>query len=395
MALTLDSYLSLVPVEIRKDKNRFIIEDQISGDFYEMPEICIDAIQLMNQGEQLGKIERELKVKYPQEEVDLLIFAEQLMELDLIDSINGTKINRQEKQKEKLGFLWISPNFGKFFFNRVTCTLYAALFILNIGIFILYPSLFPHHDDIFIFDIMVINVLIWMVFTFLFVLIHEFGHVLAMRAFNLPTKLEIGHRLFFVVLLTDMSSVWKLAPKDRNVLFLAGLCFDTVLLFISLVIQLILSDGQWLLRGLMHLAVFDIVLRMLFQCCIYMKTDLYFVFENITGCYNLMENAKQTIRQKFSFLNSNATEEVVFSGEKKSVFLYSLFYFLGVILTVVLYLIYYIPEIIYAAKKLLPGYVQPPTSLLFWDALVFSLQVSIFIALLLYSWRKKYLLKKM
>ena len=102
MILTLDSYLSLVPIEIRKDKKRFIIEDQISGDFYEMPEVCIDAIQLMNRGEQLGKIERELKGKYPQEEVDLLNFAEQLMELELIDSINGTKIIRQEKQKEKL-----------------------------------------------------------------------------------------------------------------------------------------------------------------------------------------------------------------------------------------------------------------------------------------------------
>jgi putative peptide zinc metalloprotease protein len=133
----------------------------------------------------------------------------------------------------------------------------------------------------------------------------------------------------------------------------------------------------------------------LFQCCIYMKTDLYFVFENVSGCYNLMENAKQIIRKRFSFLKSKSSEEVVFSGENKTVFIYSLFYLLGFILTVVLYFIYYIPEIIYAGKKLLPGFVQPPTSLLFWDAVVFSLQVSIFIILLLYSWWKKYLLNKM
>jgi putative peptide zinc metalloprotease protein len=394
MSLTLNSYLSLVSIQIRKDKKRFIIEDQVSGEFYEMPEICIEAIQLINQDKQLGEIECELKVKYPYEEVDVLTFAEQLIELDLIDSINGTKINKQQKQKEQLGFLWIPQKIGKFFFNKVTYTLYSALFILNIVIFILNPSLFPHHDDIFVFDIMVINVLFWMVFTFLLVLIHEFGHVLAMRAFNLPTKLEIGHRLFFVVLLTDMSSVWRITPKERNVLFLAGLCFDTVLLFISLIVQLIVPSDQWLLIGLMNLAVFDIVLRMLFQCCIYMKTDLYFVFENVTGCYNLMENAKQVIRQRLSFLKSKSTEEVVFTGENKTIFTYSLFYFLGVLLTIFLYFKYYIPEVIYAGKQLLPGFLQPPTSLLFWDALVFSLQVSIFISLLLYSWRKKYLLNK-
>lgn len=125
MSVSLNSTLSLVPIEIRKEKKRFIIEDQVSGEFYEMPEICIDAIQLINQGEQLGEIERRLKAKYPYEEVDLINFTEQLIELHLIDSINGAKIERQEKQKEKLGFLWISPKIGKFFLIRLP-TLYIG-----------------------------------------------------------------------------------------------------------------------------------------------------------------------------------------------------------------------------------------------------------------------------
>ena len=55
----------MVPIEIRKDKKHYIVEDQTSGEFYEMPEVCIDAINLINQGEQLGEIERELKEKLP------------------------------------------------------------------------------------------------------------------------------------------------------------------------------------------------------------------------------------------------------------------------------------------------------------------------------------------
>jgi putative peptide zinc metalloprotease protein len=395
MDIKLDSRITMVPIEIRKDHKHYIVEDKLSGEFYEMPEVCIDAINLINQGVMLADIESVLKEKFPKEDIDLIDFAEQLLELELIDNIDNIKANKQQAQNDQMGFLWISPNVGKFFFNKFTLSLYSTIFILNIIIIILNPSLFPHREDIFVFDIMVMNVFFWLVVSFVFVLIHELGHILALRAQNLPTKLEVSHRMFFIVLTTDMSSVWKLKPKERNVLFLAGLSFDSVLLFISLAVQLLLPAGHWFLHGLMSLAVFDIVLRMLFQCCIYMKTDLYFVFENVSGCYNLMENAKQTIRQKFSFLNSKASEEVVFSGEKKTVFIYSLFYFLGVILTVVLYFMYYIPEVIYAAKKLLPGFVQPPTSLPFWDAVVFSLQVSIFIILLLYSWRKKYLLNKM
>ncbi|MDQ1004844.1 putative peptide zinc metalloprotease protein [Neobacillus niacini] len=391
MNITLHSRIKLVPIKIRKDKKHYIVEDKLSSEFYEMPEVCIDAINLINQSERLEEIERVLKEKFKEEEVNLLDFAEQLLELDLIDSIDDMKVEKQQNQKDKMGFLWISPKVGKFFFNKFTLPLYGAIFILNIVIFIMNPSLFPHREDIFVFDIMVGNVFLWLSFAFLFVLFHELGHILALRAQNLPTKLEVSHRMFFIVLTTDMSSVWKLTSKERNILFLGGLSFDSILLFVSLILQLLFPNGHWVLIGLMHLAVFDVVLRMLFQCCIYMKTDLYFVFENVSGCYNLMENAKQTFRQKFLLFKSKSSEEVVFSGESKIVFIYSLFYFLGVILTVVLYFMYYIPEVIYAAKKLLPGFQQPPTSLLFWDALVFSLQVSIFIFLLLYSWRKKYI----
>ena len=49
-----------------------------------------------------------------------LILLEQLLELDLIDEIDGDKVEKQQKAKGKLGFLWISPKIGKFFFNKFT-----------------------------------------------------------------------------------------------------------------------------------------------------------------------------------------------------------------------------------------------------------------------------------
>ncbi|MDF2788717.1 MAG: hypothetical protein K0S80_1815, partial [Neobacillus sp.] len=188
---------------------------------------------------------------------------------------------------------------------------------------------------------------------------------------------------------------WRLPPKDRNILFLAGLYFDSILLFIALIGQVLFPNSSEFIIGLMHLATFDIVLRMIFQCCIYMKTDLYYVFENVSGCYNLMENAKQTIRKRLSFLKLEQMDEVIFLGEKRTVSFYTLLYFLGFVITIFLYFNYFIPETIHVGEQILPGFVQPPTSLLFWDAVVFSLQVGIFIILLLYSWRKKYLLNKM
>jgi putative peptide zinc metalloprotease protein len=394
MNITLHSRISIVPIEIHKDKKNYIVEDKLTGEFFEMPEICIEAINMMNQGLLLGEIETTLLGRFPKDEVDLVDFANQLFELELIDQIDGEKIEKKQISKEPSGMLWVSPKLGRFFFNKFTVLLYSAILVLNIVIFIVNPSLFPHPDDIFVFDIMVANVIFWMAFSFLFVLFHEFGHVLAIRAHNLPTKMEIGHRMFFVVLLTDMSSIWRLPPKDRNILFLAGLYFDSILLFLALITQLLFPNSSKFFIGLMHLATFDIVLRMIFQCCIYMKTDLYYVFENVSGCYNLMENAKQAISKRFSFLKLQQMDEVIFSGEKRTVSFYTLLYFLGFVITIFLYFNYYIPEMIHVGEQILPGFVKPPTSLLFWDAVIFSLQVGIFIFLLLNSWRKKYLLNK-
>lgn len=386
MSVTLDSRIELFPLAIRNDTKHYIVEDTKSGEFYEMPSICIEAINLINNGELLGGVEGILKKKYPDEDVDLLTFVEQLIELQLVEEIDGVKVDLKETKKESLGFLWISPRFGKFFFNRIAFIVYIGLFITNIFLFASHPNLFPHYKDLFIFKMMVLNIPAWMVLTIILVLIHEFGHVLAMRSHGLPTKMEVGHRLFLVVLETDMSAVWKLSSKNRNVLYLAGLCFDTTILFLALISQLFFGNGSGVFLGIMQVVVLDTFIRMVYQCCIYMKTDLYYVFENITGCYNLMENAQRIL----PFVRTSPNNEVVYEEEKVTVFIYSIFYIVGVILSLLLFISYYIPQFFYSFKKAIPGFTNGVTSVPFWDASLFSLQILIGFLLLFYSWRKKY-----
>lgn len=395
MNLTLHSHLVLVPIEIRKDKKNYIVEDNSSGEFYEMPEVCIDAIQLINEGYQLGEIESRLKSKYPHEEVDLLDFAEQLLELQLVVEMDGVKLAAPIKKQDPLGFEWISPELGKIFFNKVAYTVYAVLFFINIFLFLTHPSLFPDFKDIFIFDLMVLNIPAWLVLSFCFVLLHEFGHVLAMRAYKLPTKLTIGHRLFLVVFETDMSSVWKLPSKDRNVLYLAGLCFDTFVLFAALLGQLIFADGSGIFLSVLKVIVLDAFIRMIYQCCIYMKTDLYYVFENSTGVYNLMENAQQVFGNWFRFRKRARQTEVVFEEEKRTIITYTVFYVLGVGLTLSLFFGYYLPQMLYAMTTIHHCFGYGPSTYHFWDASLSTLQLIIGLVLLLYSWHKKYIKKQM
>jgi putative peptide zinc metalloprotease protein len=392
MNITMTSYIKLVPIEVRKDQKNFIVEDLGSGEFFEMPEICIDAIKMLGNGESLGSTEKKLKERYTEEEVDILDFASQLVELRLVEELDGVKIEQTVHiRKEKWSFEWISPKAGRFFFNKLSMIIYTLLFIANTILIFLHPELFPQYKDLFIFPMMALNIPTWIIISIFLLLIHEFGHILAVKASGQQTKLGVGHRLFLIVFETDMSSIWKLPVKDRNRLYLAGICFDTVILFLTLSAQLLFPNMVGILQSILHVMVLDIFIRMVYQCCVYMKTDLYLVIENSSGCYNLMENAQQLIRKRLPFIKESKTQEVIFEGERKTVGLYSIFYFIGVFLTIFLYVVFYIPQLGYAIRQTLPGLGYPPTNLNFWDSVLFLLQLLITFSILLFSWRKKYI----
>ena len=98
-------------------------------------------------------------------------------------------------------------------------------------------------------------------------------------------------RLFFIVFETDMTHAWRLDSKERNTLFLSGLYIDNLLLLIALLTQLLLPPGSFII-DLCEFIALDIIIRILYQFGVYMKTDLYFVLETITGVYNLMERGR-------------------------------------------------------------------------------------------------------
>ncbi|MFT4413838.1 hypothetical protein ACLM5H_08270 [Fredinandcohnia humi] len=389
MKLTNEDILHLRAINIRKDNKNFIVEDCETQEFYEMPRVCIDALELIKTGKSLGDIETRLIKEYPNEEINMVDFSNQLIDFDLIEFINDKKIERKINETNSLGFLWIPPIIGKAFFNRFTIFFYCLLLFVNLFIFVFNPSVFPHYKDLFIFDMMSLNILALGMLSLVLVLIHEFGHILAIRSFHLPTRLEIGHRLYLIVFETDLSLAWKLPPEKRNILYLAGVFFDNVILFLALLIKLYVPLSSDLLSGLVGLIIFDSVVRIIYQACIYMKTDFYFLFQNMTGSYNIMENGIYTLKALFS--RSKVKEDLeLFEGEEQIVKWYSIFYIVGVAITIGLLFVYYLPQLIYMGKATLPGINNSIGDAHFWDAVIFILQIVVMLGFLLYSFYKSY-----
>jgi hypothetical protein len=388
MEFSYNTRLKMRPLEIKKDQKNYIIEDPASGDFYEMPKVCIDAIEMINQSISLKDIENILKGNHPNEEVDILDFVSQLLELGLVSEIDGEAVTQSQVAKSHHGFTWVPVPLGRFFFNKISSALYLVLLAASVAMLIINPALFPRYKDLFVFDLMLENVAAWLLITMALVLLHEFGHVLAVRSEGLPARIELGHRLFFVVLETDMSQVWKLPAERRNRLYLAGMYFDMTVLFIALSAQFLTNDSS-IMTGLLKIAVLDTFIRLVYQAAVFMKTDLYYVFENWTGCYNLMENGRNLLSKWLPFLRVSQT--AAFPGEEKFIRRYAIFYTAGVLLTIAITAYYYIPQFIYAIKQImLPGLTAPVTTIRFWDSAVFLLQIVLVSGLLFYSWTKKY-----
>ncbi|EOV9528525.1 hypothetical protein ACRS6Y_15350 [Bacillus cytotoxicus] len=116
MELTLNSTVCLHTIQFRKEQKNYIVKDTITGEKYEMPPLCIDALAMMRDGFLLGEIEEKLKEEYPNEEVNILAFTRQLLELELIEMVDGEEI-ACTKKKDRDYLAWIRPRIEQIVMN--------------------------------------------------------------------------------------------------------------------------------------------------------------------------------------------------------------------------------------------------------------------------------------
>ncbi|KYQ01023.1 hypothetical protein B4079_3768 [Bacillus cereus] len=116
MELTLNSTVCLHAIQFRKEQKNYIVKDTITGEKYEMPPLWIDALAMMRDGFLLGEIEEKLKEEYPEEEINMLAFTRQLLQLELVGMVDGEEI-ACTKKKEKDYLAWLRPRVEQFFLS--------------------------------------------------------------------------------------------------------------------------------------------------------------------------------------------------------------------------------------------------------------------------------------
>lgn len=381
------SKVLLTKLGIHRQKKNIIVEDVLAKEFYEMTPASVDAIEAIQSGMSIGEIEANLKRKYPDEEIDMKQFVSDLVESGLVIEIDGQTIEAERMEVEEEGERKEFRAFhfvGKFLFQTPFLFVYVAALIFSIWILITRPEYGPKPISMLIVNSMTVNVLVWAGTSLFLLALHEFHHFLAARAFKVPSKYDIGHRFYFLVLETQMTDVWKLEPGKRIIIYLAGLMNDVTMLALSMALRIMFPEMNYMLYSILDLATFYLVIMIAFQACAFMKTDLYYVVETISGHLNLHERAMQWLKSLIRFRPNQ-------EREPRFVKFFGTFYCGGVLL-----IAWFFVEIGYPQFK---TFIQHSTQFLslkitniyFWDGVLFIVLNGLILLFLFYSWARSLL----
>ena len=119
--------------------------------------------------------------------------------------------------------------------------------------------------------------------------------------------------------------------------------------------------------GILSIVVLDIFIKSIYQCCFYMKTDVYYIVENVTGCYNLMESGKVYLGSFFKKHRKTAQDhKEMFQEQWNLIRIYSVFYIVGVFLTLLLTVLYFLPQLYYMYTTIYSNILRPGDSAALW-----------------------------
>ncbi len=118
------------------------------------------------------------------------------------------------------------------------------------------------------------------------ILVHELAHLVTARAAGVPGRVEFGTRLQFLVAQTNVTGIWAAPRRHRLAVYTAGMRADLAIGALALLVSTWLEPGGVPHRLALVVAVLAVT-GLTLQLLIFMRTDVYFIVQDLTGSRNL------------------------------------------------------------------------------------------------------------
>jgi hypothetical protein len=125
--------------------------------------------------------------------------------------------------------------------------------------------------------------------------VHELMHLATARAYGAQSRISLSTRLHHLVIQTDVTAVWAAPRTARYQVCLAGMCWDSFVVATSTLLIAYAGLPALTDRLLAALALV-VLLSMLMQAQVYMRTDLYYVLMEWLRGRRLIEDGWEFVR---------------------------------------------------------------------------------------------------
>jgi putative peptide zinc metalloprotease protein len=338
---TRDTTVIVQPFTRQPDGDDVIIGRAETGVFLAVPAEAIELLEHLAQGKSIGDVADLYQQRYG-EVPDLDDFLGLLEAKGIVKSRSaepeGTNArqNVQPAVRLRYHFANFPQRLAQRLFGGPALVGYCVLTGLAIGLVALHPSLASGPRDLYFPDHRTLSWAVIAVASYGALFLHELGHLIAARARGINSRIGIGHRLWYLVAETDLTGLWTVPKRQRYMPMLAGILVDAVSGSL-LVFLLFAGDEKWLLlpdfgARLLRAMVFTYVLRIVWQCFFFIRTDLYFVIANLFNCRNLLKDTETFLRNQLArallFIRP-VDQSAIPAAEQRIIRIYGFFWIAG------------------------------------------------------------------
>jgi hypothetical protein len=293
------SRLEVLPVQVREDADQFIVGRPATGSYLALSAGALAATELLSDGRTIAETKAALAREDAGREVRLRPLLETLLAAGMVRAVDGAPLP-EALPPRRYHLTFLRRRHVAWAFSRPAAAVYLTLVGLGVGIVLTDPGYFPRAAHALVASDPVLNLtLLWGV-SLVAMAMHELAHLMAAAFLGVQASFALSHRLFFAVAQTDLTDLWLVARRKRYLAYAAGMVNDLVMACAA-VSALWLHDQQLLplpdlAYSMLRLAVLVLLLGVVWQFNFYLRTDVYYLVANFTGCRNLSEDAKAYLK---------------------------------------------------------------------------------------------------
>ncbi|MFJ9777194.1 hypothetical protein ACIRVF_39175 [Kitasatospora sp. NPDC101157] len=282
--ITGSSRVRLHELQSRPHGDAVIVGRLVTGEVVELPPVGAHIIGHLRQHLTVAETARRVAHETGEDvdTKDVADFVTDLTDLGFVASVDDVDVPGPAPRRP--AFAWITPKRAAWSLSPLLPWAVGILAITTVVAVAHDPSLMPGYHSLLWSPHGSLVLLVGFGVGWPLVFLHELAHLVTARASGVPARVELGTRLQFLVAQTDMSGI-ELAPRrHRLTAYLSGMAVNLAVACLCI----LAAAGPWSSqRPALQLLALLSLLPLAWQFLIFMRTDVYFVLQDLTETADL------------------------------------------------------------------------------------------------------------